>query len=74
MLRTAFRNLSEDLEEAVKEVALQQSAYIESDLELLRNENVILESEKHPEFRQSLSEEIRQIRLQLEQLSSMLDV
>ncbi|KAJ4302860.1 hypothetical protein N0V90_001751 [Kalmusia sp. IMI 367209] len=67
----AFRGLSIKLESAITGAIAQQITLIEADLMMLRDENVILESE-NPHFRRILKREIQRTKTELDQISTEL--
>lgn len=52
----------------MKESVDQQVALIETDLQMLRDENVVLESERNPEFRSRVAAEVDRARAQLDRI------
>ncbi|KIX08785.1 uncharacterized protein Z518_03442 [Rhinocladiella mackenziei CBS 650.93] len=69
-IRRKFRNriseLSRDLDHQIQEAIATHLTVVQRDLDTLRNENVALESESHPEFRRRLEEAVHRIREQME--------
>ncbi|KAH8688822.1 hypothetical protein BGW36DRAFT_402321 [Talaromyces proteolyticus] len=61
-LRSQFISISEELQQETTDAVAQQLRFIETDLNTLRNENVVLESERNPEFRTRLELEVTQAR------------
>lgn len=61
MLREGFYRLSSTFETSIQDAIVQQVSHIETDLRLLRDENIILESERNPRFREMLAQEIDRI-------------
>jgi FtsZ-binding cell division protein ZapB len=61
-----FSELSHDLEDKIQEAIATHLAVIQNDLDTLKNENVALESERHPEFRRQLEEAVRDMRQKME--------
>lgn len=66
-----FSELSRDLEDKIQEAIATHIAVVQNDLDTLKNENVALESERHPEFRKQLEEAVRDIRQKMERASSV---
>ncbi|KAJ4353988.1 uncharacterized protein N0V89_005720 [Didymosphaeria variabile] len=72
MVSEAFRDLSINVEAAIRNAVTRRTALIDADLQLLQDENVVLESEKNPVFRRKLVEEVERAKAELEQMSSRL--
>jgi hypothetical protein len=72
MFRDSFREISINIEAAIKNVVIRRAALIEADLQLLRDENVVLESERNPVFRRKLAKEVERAMAELEQMSNRL--
>ncbi|KAF2266375.1 hypothetical protein CC78DRAFT_459505 [Lojkania enalia] len=68
-----FREISDELQESVGEVIDQQLAFIEADLDTLRDENVVLESERNPEFRRTLGTEVERVREEMRRVARTID-
>lgn len=49
-------------------VVRQQVGYVETDLDVLRNENAVLESERDPEFKRRVETETERARREIERL------
>ena len=52
----------------MNEIVNQQVDLVEADLQMLRDENVVLESERNPEFRGRVIEEVRSVRREAERI------
>ncbi|OQV10816.1 hypothetical protein CLAIMM_14754 isoform 3 [Cladophialophora immunda] len=65
--RNRFSDLARDLQDNIQEAIATHLAAIQSDLDTLKNENVALESERHPEFRRRVEEAVRDIRHRMEE-------
>ncbi|KIW96149.1 uncharacterized protein Z519_03216 [Cladophialophora bantiana CBS 173.52] len=63
--RNGFSKLSRDLDAKIQEAVTTHLAVVQRDVDTLRNENVVLESESDPKFRTLLETEVRKIRVQL---------
>ncbi len=65
-LRRQFKNkfsiLARDLESKIQEAIATHLAVVQNDLDTLRNENVAMESERHPGFRRRLEREVERVR------------
>lgn len=53
-----FKNIACGLQDKVNHLVNQQVGHIEADLQLLRDENVVLESERDPSFRRRVKTEV----------------
>lgn len=74
MVKDDFREVSTNVEAAIRNILIRRTALIDADLKLLRDENVVLESERNPAFRRKLAEEVAQAKAELGQLSSRLKI
>jgi hypothetical protein len=70
LLREKFLAISDILQQKTKDAVAHQLAFIAADLDTLRNENVVLESERNPEFRTHLATEVTRAREDMETLRS----
>lgn len=59
--RKEFKRITRQLEDEANQVTNQQVALIEADLQMLRDENAVLESERDPEFRRRVMTEIERV-------------
>lgn len=66
-----FRSMIQELQDELNEVVVEQIGHIESDLQMLKDENVVLESERYPEFRVRVQEEMGRVREEVERLGSI---
>ncbi|KAF2789491.1 hypothetical protein K505DRAFT_365563 [Melanomma pulvis-pyrius CBS 109.77] len=57
-----FVRISYELEVKMKDAITQQLAFIDADLNTLRDEKVVLESERNPEFRVRLTVELEEVK------------
>jgi ABC-type phosphate transport system auxiliary subunit len=64
--REKFLAISDTLQQKTKDAVTHQLAFIAADLDTLRNENVVLESERNPEFRTHLATEVTRARQDME--------
>lgn len=64
--REKFLAISDTLQQKTKDAVAHQLAFIAADLDTLRNENVVLESERNPEFRTSLATDVTRAREDME--------
>lgn len=64
--REKFLAISDTLQQKTKDAVTHQLAFIAADLDTLRNENVVLESERNPEFRTRLVTEVTRAREDME--------
>jgi hypothetical protein len=58
----------------MEEVVEQQIELMEADLQMLRDENVVLESERDPGFRMRVGAEVEWARLEAERIGRMVEV
>jgi len=63
--RDRFADLSRNLDAQIQEAVTTHLAVVQRDVDTLRNENIALESERHPEFRTRLDTATREIRAQM---------
>lgn len=61
-LRRCFKNHAEDLRQKLEELASTHLGAMRATLDLVREENAAEESERDPEFRQRLAEEVARAR------------
>jgi len=66
--KAEFRKIASELQDKVNEIVYQQVDLVEADLQMLRDENVVLESERNPEFRGRVMEEVRSVRREAERI------
>ncbi|KAF1998022.1 hypothetical protein P154DRAFT_440141 [Amniculicola lignicola CBS 123094] len=66
-LRNKLVAIARELQDKVNEVITQQLVFIEADLNTLRDENVVLESERNPELRRRLGAGVERGRQEMEQ-------
>lgn len=71
--RTKFFAISDTLQQEIKNAVTHQLAFITADLDTLRNENVVLESERNPEFRTRLATEVTRARQDMDILTGTLN-
>lgn len=50
----------------MKEIVNQQVWLVEADLQVLKDENVVLQSERDPEFRRRVGAEVERVRREVE--------
>jgi hypothetical protein len=72
-LRDQFGNIANALQDEIQRIVSRQIAFIEADLDTLRDTNVILESEQNPEFRRRLAREVRSAREEMDSITQQLD-
>ncbi|KAF2638819.1 hypothetical protein P280DRAFT_404207 [Massarina eburnea CBS 473.64] len=68
LFKEAFIDLSYDLEDKVTEVVYEQVELIEMDLDLIKSDNVVLESERNPRFCNAVREEVVRAKSDLESM------
>jgi hypothetical protein len=68
--KSRFIVLAERLQCAVQTAVAKHLAVITNTLDMVRNENVALESERDPEFRSRVEREMRAIRLEVRRIKS----
>lgn len=71
--RDEFSRISDDLERKTREVIAQEFSSIEANLDTLRNDNVVLESERNPDFRMRLAAELGTMRGRMEHIRRAID-
>jgi len=59
--RNQFRDLAESLQSDVQAAVATHLLFIKNTLDIIRNENVALESERDPEFRHRVEREVRSV-------------
>lgn len=64
-LRDRFSQLALELETKMMEKVEELLGIVQRDVDTLRSENVALESESQPEFRQRVESDVRRIRVQM---------
>jgi hypothetical protein len=57
----------------VNEIVNQQVGLVEADLQMLRDENVVLESERDPEFRRRVGAEVERARGEVERIGRVVE-
>jgi hypothetical protein len=57
----------------VNEIVNQQVGLVEADLQMLRDENVVLESERDPEFRRRVGAEVERVRGEVERIGRVVE-
>ncbi|PVH91907.1 hypothetical protein DM02DRAFT_544867, partial [Periconia macrospinosa] len=67
-LQTSYNSLVDELEKRIIDIVEEQVQVITNDLDVIRNNNVIEESERDPEFRARLEAEVRRVSEELEGL------
>ncbi|KAF2462919.1 uncharacterized protein BDR25DRAFT_298822 [Lindgomyces ingoldianus] len=68
-----FRRIASGLQEKVDEVVNQQVGLVEADLQMLRDENVVLESERDPEFRRRVEVEVERVKGEVDRIGRMVE-
>ncbi|RYO81753.1 hypothetical protein DL764_009715 [Monosporascus ibericus] len=63
-----FRDIARGLQDKVNEVVNQQIGLVEADLQMLRDENVMLESERDPEFRRRVGAEVERVKGEVDRI------
>lgn len=74
LVKDAFQRISTDIESTISTAIAEHIDVVKADIDILRDQNAILESERNPQFRQALSREIQRARAELEQIVNTLDV
>jgi hypothetical protein len=64
-LRKKFSTLAYDHESKLREAIKANLALVQNDIDTLRNENIALESERNPEFRRRVENEVARIRREM---------
>lgn len=62
LFREKFSIISDELARNIESAINRQLAFIEADLNTLRDQNVILESERNPDFRRQLATELEAVK------------
>ena len=57
----------------MNEIVNQQVGLVEADLQMLRDENVALESERDPEFRRRVGGEVERVRGEVERIGRVVE-
>jgi uncharacterized protein YaaW (UPF0174 family) len=73
LLKDTIRQLCASLQSKIIEVVDQQVALIMADLQMLQDENVILESERNPEFRARLAAELSKVTDEAERIGRVFE-
>lgn len=61
-LKTRLKDVLKEFKDRQSEVAREHFETIKENLDMLRDDNVILEGENHPEFRNRVEEEVRRVK------------
>lgn len=73
LFKEKFLAISETLQQELKDAVTHQLSFIAADLDTLRSENVVLESERNPEYRAHLTTELTRARENMEPVRSAMD-
>lgn len=65
-LKACFKAIAAELRMSQMEAARAHFQVIKENLDMLRDDNVILESESDPEFRMRVDEEVRRVKVHLD--------
>jgi hypothetical protein len=57
----------------VKEIVNQQIRLVEADMQMLRDDNVVLESERNPQFRNRLAVEVERVKLEVDRIGHIVE-
>ncbi|RYP50632.1 hypothetical protein DL768_003914 [Monosporascus sp. mg162] len=68
-----FRDIARGLQDKVNEIVNQQVGLIEADLQMLRDENVMLESERDPEFRRRVGAEVERVKGEVDRIGRVVE-
>ncbi|KAF2688370.1 hypothetical protein K458DRAFT_414140 [Lentithecium fluviatile CBS 122367] len=71
--KESFRAIARALQEQVDEIVNQQVELVEADLRMLRDENVVLESERDPEFRRRVGAEVERVMGEVERIGHVVE-
>ncbi|CAO2651427.1 Nn.00g039970.m01.CDS01 [Neocucurbitaria sp. VM-36] len=66
--KESFRDIVLELQDKLDEIVQEQLEFVEADLQILRDENVVLESERNPEFRRRVRAEMERVKGEVERL------
>ncbi|OAL35776.1 hypothetical protein AYO20_04926 [Fonsecaea nubica] len=69
--RSKFHDLAHSLEADMRAAVATHLALLQSDFDTVKDENVALESERHPEFRQRLETAVRDMKQSMEHVNSV---
>ncbi|KIW75046.1 hypothetical protein Z517_11817 [Fonsecaea pedrosoi CBS 271.37] len=69
--RSKFHHLAQSLEDDMRKAVASHLAVLQSDFDTVKDENVALESERHPEFRQRLETAVRNMKQSMEHVNSV---
>ena len=70
--RNQFRTLAERFQSDVEAAAATHLFFITNTLDIIRNENVALESERDPEFRCGVEREVRAVKYEIRRLQNVM--
>ncbi|KAF2194396.1 hypothetical protein K469DRAFT_495226, partial [Zopfia rhizophila CBS 207.26] len=68
-----FRDIARGLQDKVNEIVNQQVGLVEADLQMLRDENVVLESERDPEFRRRVGAEVERVKWEVDRIGRVVE-
>ncbi|KAH8732134.1 hypothetical protein GQ44DRAFT_767167 [Phaeosphaeriaceae sp. PMI808] len=71
--RNGFREIAQGLQDAVNQDVNAQVDLIRADLQLLSDENVVLESERNPEFRRKLEAEVDSVEVEVARIGRVFE-
>ncbi|EED13692.1 hypothetical protein TSTA_099440 [Talaromyces stipitatus ATCC 10500] len=71
--RDQLISISEKLQQEIIDAVAQQATFIETNLNTLRHENAILESERNPEFQKRLETEVTRVKGEMRTLIAAID-
>ena len=69
-LETQFQTLTHDVEEKVLQANSRHFLAVRTALDTLRNENVLLEAERYPEFRERMREQVAEVQRPLRDIAA----
>jgi hypothetical protein len=71
--RKKFRDMTEKLQEGLSRVVEEQVNYITADLDMLRGENAVLESEKNPRFRMRVKKGVERAKREADRIARVVE-
>jgi hypothetical protein len=69
--KEGFRNLARELQNQLTDMVEEQVELVRADLQMLKDENVVLESERDPGFRKRVGVEMERVTAEVERLAKV---
>ena len=73
LFKDQFREIVNHLQDSVGDMVQEQITLIEADLQMLKDKNAVLESEKNPDFKNRVQEELERVRVEVEGIGRVLE-